>query len=376
MWKLAIKAMLADRGKFLACLGGVAFSVVLVNLQGGLLVGFISKASLLVDYGKADIWVGHRHMNNVDIGSFIPERWVHRLRSVEGVERAEPYVVMFSQAAMPDGRFENVIVVGSDASSLLGNAWEMDAGDASAVRQPDAILIDVCDREKLGNCKLGDMREINGRRARVVGMTRGVVGFTTDPYVFTTLDRARQKYATTVPSGYCSYFLITARPGTDSAQLAQRLRERVPDLDVYDRQTYSRMCVIYWLTRTGIGISFGMAALLGLLVGLAVVAQTLYASVNERAREFATLKALGGDDRCVARFLLAQASAAAGFGSAAGLALSVVLALVLSSPRAPVRLTLPIAGLSVALVVLVCLVAAWLPYWRIRRLDPASVLRS
>lgn len=376
MWKLAIKAMLADRGKFLACLCGVAFSVVLVNLQGGLLAGLIGKASLLVDYGRADIWVGHRHMNNVDIGSFIPERWVHRLRSVEGVERAEPYVVMFSQATMPDGKFENVIVVGSEASSLLGNAWEMADGDASAVRNPDGILIDACDQEKLGHCRLGDVREINGRRARVVGMTKGVVGFTTDPYVFTTIDRARQKYATAVPPGYCSYFLVTAKPGTDPAVLAERLRERVPDLDVYDRPTYSRMCAVYWLTRTGIGISFGLAAVLGLLVGLAIVAQTLYASVTERAREFGTLKALGADDRCVARFLLSQALGAALLGSVLGLLASVVMSLVMSSPRAPVVLTLPVAGVSVALVSAVCLIAAWLPYWRIRRIDPASVLRS
>src|SRR5215510_5735074 len=111
MWLLAIKAMLADRGKLLTSLLGVAFSVVLVNLQGGLLLGLIRKASLLVDYGEADIWVGHRHMSNVDMGTFIPERWVHRIRSVEGVERADPYIVMYGQASMPDGRHENVIVV-------------------------------------------------------------------------------------------------------------------------------------------------------------------------------------------------------------------------------------------------------------------------
>jgi putative ABC transport system permease protein len=63
----------------------------------------------------------------------------------------------------------------------------------------------------------------------------------------------------------------------------------------------------YWLTRTGIGISFGLAAILGLLVGLAIVAQTLYASVKERIKEFATLKAMGADNRCIGRFLVSQA---------------------------------------------------------------------
>ena len=48
----------------------------------------------------------------------------------------------------------------------------------------------------------------------------------------------------------------------------------------------------------------------------------------------------------------------------------------MSSPRAPVVLTVPVAALSVVLMVVVCLVAAWLPYWRIRKIDPASILRG
>src|SRR5437660_12424678 len=103
MWLLALKALLADRGKLATSLLGVAFSVVRINLQAGLLRGLIQKASLLVDYGQADIWVGHRHMSNVDMGTFIPERWVSRIRGVDGVERAEPYVIGFGQMKMPDG---------------------------------------------------------------------------------------------------------------------------------------------------------------------------------------------------------------------------------------------------------------------------------
>jgi putative ABC transport system permease protein len=376
MWLLAIKAMLADRGKLLTSLLGVAFSVVLVNLQGGLLLGLIQKASLLVDYGQADIWVGHQHMTNVDMGTFIPERWIHRIRGIEGVEKAEPYVVMYGQATMPDGRFENVVVVGSEPGSLMGNAWIMDHGDPRAVRRPDGVLVDVCDLERLGNPRVGDIREINGQRARIVGMTRGIVSFTTNPYVFTTLDRARHRYAFGVPADGCSYFLVKAKPGVDPKVLSRRIRERIPNLDAYDRRTYSWMCMQFWLTRTGIGISFGLAAILGLLVGLAVVAQTLYASVNERIKEFGTLKALGADDPRIARFLLAQAVATAFLGAFVGICTAFFISRVMSTPRAPVMLTFPVAVGSVALVVLVCLIAAWMPYWRIRRIDPASVLRN
>jgi putative ABC transport system permease protein len=170
--------------------------------------------------------------------------------------------------------------------------------------------------------------------------------------------------------------LVKARPGTDIPALVAALRKRVPDLDVHDRESFSRICMHYWLTRTGIGISFGLATFLGLLVGLIMVAQTLFASVSERVKEFGTLKALGADDHCVGRFLLTQAVSNAVLGSAAGLAGALGVGNLLDSPRAPVIFTPWVMAGSVGLITVVCLVAAWAPYWRIRKIDPACVLRS
>jgi putative ABC transport system permease protein len=277
---------------------------------------------------------------------------------------------------MPNGHFENVIVVGCEPASLLGGPWALAEGDPRAiVGRPDGVSVDACDSVKFDYPRLGDVREINGCRARVVARTEGIVGFTTNPYVFTTLDRAR-RFCNVAPE-QCSYFLVAAEPGADVDDLCRRIRAQVPELlDVRDRQTWSLMCMEYWLTRTGVGISFGLAAVLGLLVGLAVVAQTLYASVNERVKEFGTLKALGATDGFVGRFVVVQALGNAAIGSVLGLVGSMLLGWLLTSPRAPVQLTWAVAALSVGLVSGVCLLAAWLPYGRIRQIDPASVLRG
>ena len=190
MWLIAVKTLLSDRGKLLTALVGVIFSVVLVNVQGGLFLGLIRKVSLLVDQGDADIWVGHRRIHNVDFPEDIPRRWIHRLRGIPGVKRAEPYAIGFSSMSLPDGGFESVVVIGSDPASLIGTAWNLGSGKIADVLRPDGIIVDEYELDKLGNPKVGDVREIAGRRARVVGLSRGTTGFLVAPYVFTTLDRA------------------------------------------------------------------------------------------------------------------------------------------------------------------------------------------
>ena len=172
----------------------MSFAVLLVNLQGGLLIGLIKKASLLIDYGQADIWVGHRHMKNVELGTFIPERWLQRLRKVDGVERADAYVIAMTEARMPDGRYETVEVIGCEAGSPLGQAWALLPGSGpTACASPTASSSTTATTTSSAARGVGDIREMNGRRARIVGKTHGIVGFTNQAYFFTTLDRARTR---------------------------------------------------------------------------------------------------------------------------------------------------------------------------------------
>ncbi len=374
MWSIAVETLVADRGKLLTALVGVVFSIVLVNVQGGLFLGFINKAGLLADCGEADIWVGHKKMYNVEFPLDIPRRWVHRLRSIQGVSRAEPHTIGQTNMTLPGGGFELVVVVGVDRESRLGNAWNVVRGRPDAILKPDGVIIDECDLDKLEYPKMGEVRELAGRRARVVGFSHGIKSFLVTPYVFTTHERAAA-YLGKDPS-LCSYYLVQLEPGADAHQVCQAIRRRVPHLDVFPRNVYSRITANYWLTRSGLGISFGAATLIGLFVGLVMVAQTLYALVLDRLTEFGTLKAIGATERQIYRILFLQATIMAIVGSLIGLVLVAGIQHLYSTPIALILVPWWLSLGSCALVLVICLIASLLPYLRIRKIDPVMVLQS
>ena len=52
----------------------------------------------------------------------------------------------------------------------------------------------------------------------------------------------------------------------------------------------------YWVLETGAGITTPIGAFLGLVVGVVVIAQTIYAATVDHLREFGTLKAMGASN--------------------------------------------------------------------------------
>jgi len=374
MWSIALETLIADRGKLLTALVGVVFSIVLVNVQGGLFVGLIRKASMLVDHCQADVWVGHQNMHNVDFPRDIPRRWVYRVRTVPGVKRAEPYLIGFSEMTLPSGGFEGIVVVGIEPPALLGGPWNVTPDRSDAVLQNDGIIVDRCDARKLEYPQLDEIREIGGHRTKIAGLSHGITGFLVTPYAFTTYERATELLQK--DPGLCSYFLVELQPGADAQAVCNAIRQRVPELEAFPREQFSWISVNYWMTRTGLGISFGAATLLGLLVGMVMVAETLYALVLDRLGEFGTLKAIGATESQVYRILLAQALVMAVVGSVLGLAVVTAVQGWFNTPRAPIVVPWWLSLGSCLLVLAICLVSSLLPWHRLRQVDPMTILQS
>jgi putative ABC transport system permease protein len=209
---------------------------------------------------------------------------------------------------------------------------------------------------------------------RGVPPPRGILPFTTTPYLFTSLENARNY--TDTPAAYCSYFLVKAQPGADVSNIAAEIQHRIPELRALTSAQLGSLSQRYWMSRTGIGISFGAATLLGLLVGLTMIGQSLYALALDHLSDYATLKAIGANDRQVGAVVVWQALAIGTAGSLVGVTLVVLMQRTMSSPIAPIELPWQLLVTGVAAVVAICLASTVLPAFRIRRVDPAIVLQG
>ena len=173
-----------------------------------------------------------------------------------------------------------------------------------------------------------------------------------------------------------SYFLVKIKPGADIGEVCNTLRERLPEAEVMTREEYAYESVNFWMTRTGIGLSFGAATVMGLLVGLLMVAQSLYAMILDRLHEFATLKAIGSTDRELLFVLTIQATIVAFVGIAAGVIISLAISSLFSTPRSTITIPIYLYFASAALVLVICWFSAIIPYWRVRQIDPHLALQG
>lgn len=372
MVSFALKTLISDRGKLLTGLAGVVFSLVLVNVQGGLYFGLMRRASLLVEHCDADLWVGQKHVESVDTARDIPEIWINRIRGLPEVESATSCIVANGTARLPDGRMEDIRILGSDPTLLPGMSTGFVAGTAADLQRPGAVSFDEADDTRFGRREIGDRIEINGQSAQIAARTRGISGSLTMPYLVATTETARRLSRNT--PGACSFFLIKVRSGCDVATLQNTIRQRLPDTAVFTSHEFASMSQEYWMKRTGIGTSFGSSTVLGLAFALVMIGRSLYTLTLDHVHDYATLKALGAEDRHVCGVIIVQSLSIACAGSLAGVLIVAAIRKLWSSPLAPIVIPPSLICSAVALVFLICLAASLLPYVRFRRIDAAVTL--
>jgi len=373
MPSIARKNLFYDRTRFAITVIGITFSVVLIFTTVGVYLGFMQDAAFIVETIPADVWVTSKNLQNFNFAWPIPERKLEQIKEVKGVADTEKMIHSWGVMKLFSGGTEQVEILGLDPDGAFGIPWSMVSGRPTDLMGGDFVAVDRSSVTRLGRLKVGDIREINDIRVKVVGLTKGLKSITTAPYVVTSYDTA---------SLFNPYFrepvfiLVRVSPGETAEGVAGRIRDHVSNVDVYTRDGLSAKTRWYWTVATGMGLGFLLTAFVGFVVGMVVVSQTIYSSTVEHIREFGTLKAIGATNWTIYKIILEQAAVNAGIGFVIGLLL--VLFIQKGYEALGIAMLIPntLMGAVSVLTLVMCLSASIVSIRKVRTLDPVMVFRS
>lgn len=369
--KLAYRNLFHDKLSLTVTLVGIVFSVVLVAVQCGLYLGSERTIAAMLDRSRADLWVVPLGTKSFDDPSFLSGREKYPILSTPGVESVEELVVGFAAWRKPSGGSTAILLIGSSPENDGLAPWNLIEGSVDSLRAPNAVAVDRTYFEDLGIGRAGDLAELNGRKAVVAAVTNGIRSFTTLPYVFTTLPRARMLLDAAPEQA--SYTLVRVAPGYDVDTVRKALAERLRDVEVLSHAEFRTRSLNYWLFQTGAGSALIAGALLGIIVGVVIVAQTLYASTKDHLNEFATLRALGASAGYIHGVILLQALLSALIGYVLGMALSLLAIWASQGTTLLIVMTPGLAAAMFALTIGMCMLAAMSAILKVTRIDPATV---
>jgi putative ABC transport system permease protein len=371
VFTLAFRNLFHDRLRFIATVIGIVFSIVLVTVQMGLYLGFGRMVTTMIDHASADLWVMPRGTKCFEDPSLLNARERYRALAIDGVAEAIPVVIGFADWRMPGGAMTPVFVIGSDLRAGGLQPWDLVEGRIEALSSPKAIAVDRSYFDRLGISGIGATAEIRQQPVRVAAVTNGIRSFTTTPFVFMDVDRARAH--TGVPSGKATYLIIRLGPDANLDHVRRQLTSSITDVEVLSPAEFRERSRTFWLFGTGAGAALFAGALLGVIVGTVVVAQTLYASTKEHLNEFATLRAMGSSRRYIYNVIVWQALLSAVIGFAIAALVSDVVVRLTAATALPIVITPELIGGLFLLTIVMCIGSSIAAIVQVTRIDPAMV---
>jgi putative ABC transport system permease protein len=386
MNRIALQMLIGDRARYLGIVLGLTFSSFLITQQAAIFTGLMARTfGAITDLGLPDIWVMDPKVQFIDDIKPLQDTQLLRVRGVDGVEWAAPLYKGLLKARLEGGNFQTCIVMGLDDATLVGGPPEMVEGRLADLRKAEAIIVDAHGAaDKLARpprvpggpkvpLRVGDTLELNDHRATVVGLCKVSRTFQSQPVVYTTYSRA----TTFAPRErkLLSFVLVKAQQGVEPKALCERIA-RVTGLAAYTSGEFKDITMGYFLKYTGIPINFGIAVILGFIVGTAVAGQTFYNFTLDNLRHFGALKAMGARTPTLLSMVLLQALLVGAIGYGLGVGGASLMGYLLRNTELSFKLPWQLLAITGVTVLVICSFAALLSLRKVLRLEPAVVFKA
>jgi putative ABC transport system permease protein len=376
---ISLKMLFANRGKYLSMVGGVAFASLLMSQQSAIFCGvMVLTYSQIHDVRDAEVWVMDPNVQFIDDVKPISDNALYQVRGVTGVEWAVPWFKGIARGRLPDGMYQQVLLLGLDDASLVGGPQEIVLGRLSDLQEPDAVIVDEAGWKMLWPgqpYEAGKILEINDRRAVVVGVCKASLTFQTLPVMFT---RYSQALGYSLPERrMLPFVLVKPADGVNAKELCRNI-EAQTGLKALTRDDFMYATLWYYMINTGIPINFGITILLGFFVGVLVAGQVFYLFTLENLPYFAMLKAMGTSNRRIIAMMLLQAMVVGLVGFGLGVGPASIFAPSLRKYLARLAFYMPwqvLAGTGAA-VLLIVLLFSLISIRRVLVEEPAIVFRG
>jgi putative ABC transport system permease protein len=322
----------------------------------------------------------HRNYNVLVSTSAFPRSRLYQALAFDGVRSVTPlYTGSARWKHLRTGRTRSIFVVGVDPSADVYSDPEI-ASKIRLVRFQDTVLYDASSRPEYGDiASLFRSRrtvetELNNRRVTIRGLFDMGASFGVDGTVLTS-DLNYRRLFPQQPPGKVAIGLIQLEQGADPERVRGALARYLPqDVKILTRQEFFAFDVDYWDRATPIGFVFSFGVTMGLVVGMIIVYQILFADIADHMKQYATLKAIGYRHRYLATVVLTEATVLALAGFVPGALISSRLyEITRESTMLPMALVTGRVLEALGLTLVMCWGSALIAIRKLRAAQPADV---
>lgn len=380
---LALRNLTENPVRLAASTAGVAFAVVLMFLQNGFRNALLDNMVAIITHLDGDLFITARDRYILTQPVPFPLRRLEQAAGATGVASVHPFYLISDTQI----RWRNQATGVTRPMRVLAFRLRDDLLAIAQVRRqlheldrPHTALVDEKSKRAIfGPIEPGDASELSGRRLTIVGRFPLGTDFRSNGTLLMS-EANLHRYVPWRPAGDLGDTLIDVgvirlTDGAEPRMIQQIAAARLtPDVLVLTRDELVRKEQAFWSRVTPIGAIFDIGVVMGFIVGLAICYQVLASEIFERLSQFATLKAMGFNQRDLARIVVNQAVILALLGFLLGLVISLGLFYWLQALTGlNMRLKPSDAAYVLALALGMCIVSAMLVARKLQRVDPADL---
>lgn len=357
-----------------AAVGGMCFALLLIFMQAGFLGAARTNVSIIYQALDFDLVIHSRAYLTLPRSDPFDRQRLSQASSVSGVAGVTRFMIdTFGWRNPRTGSTASGFMIGVPAASLAFADPEINR-QLATVRPTLTALVDRKSRPSYGPWAVGEKTVLNDQPTLITGSFALGMGLLSDGLVIVS-DETYERLMGPWNARYANLGLVKVTPGADVAAVAAALRKRLSsDVVVATKKDIIEREQNYFVNVKPVGIMFQVGVIVAFAAGAAILYQILASEMNNRLGEFATLKALGYPSTAIYGIGIQQGLIFALLAYGPALLLATVLYRVTRALSGfPLYMDLGRAVFVLGLAIAMCLFAAVLSLWKIRRADPASL---